>query len=80
MRQEKLAKPSGVCSICAALTSERRLLNQRCGGTFNGRRCSGIYKSATGRVWDQCDPCGATGRVGSQACRACLAFGWKMYA
>jgi len=80
MRGEQLLKPLGVCAVCSALTSERRFINQRCSGTFGGKRCSGIFKPATSRVWDQCDSCGATGRVGSQACSACLAFGWKMYA
>jgi hypothetical protein len=80
MRGDKLPKPSSVCSVCAALSSERRHLNQRCTGMFGGRRCYGISKIATGRLWDQCESCGATGRVGSQVCGACLAFGWKMYA
>ena len=80
MRGDKLPKPSGVCSVCSALSSERRSLNQRCPGMFNGRRCSGIMKIATGRVWDQCESCGATGKVGSQLCIPCLALGWKMYA
>jgi len=80
MRGEKLPKPSGVCSVCSALSSERRQLNQRCLGMFNGRRCYGQYKIATSRLWDQCESCGATRKVGSQVCSVCLAFGWKMYA
>jgi hypothetical protein len=80
MQAEKLPKPSGVCSVCSALSKERRAINNRCSGTFAGRRCSGTMKSATGRLWDQCESCGATGKVGSQACGACASFGWKMYA
>jgi len=80
MQGDKLPKPCGVCSVCSALSSDRRFLNQRCAGTFNGRRCSGILKIATSRLWDQCEGCGATGKVGSQGCSACLSFGWKMYA
>jgi hypothetical protein len=80
MRTDKLPKPSGVCSVCSALSNERRQLNNRCDGMFAGRRCSGTMKIATSRLWDQCESCGATGKVGSQVCSACLAFGWKMYA
>ena len=80
MRGDKLPKPSGVCSVCSALSRERRQVNQRCDGMLNGRRCYGTFKIATSRLWDQCESCGATGKVGSQACSACLAFGWKMYA
>jgi hypothetical protein len=80
MRGDKLPKPAGVCNVCSALSNERQSLNQRCASTFNGRRCYGILKIATSRLWDQCESCGATGTVGSQACSACSAFGWKMYA
>jgi DnaJ-class molecular chaperone len=30
-------------------------------------------------LWDQCDSCESTGKVGTQACAECAGFGWKMY-
>jgi hypothetical protein len=78
-RLDKQPKPLGVCSVCRALTNEKVYLNHRCSQTLHGRRCSGMFKSALTVLWDQCESCGATGKVGSQSCSGCLAFGWKMY-
>ena len=52
----------------------------RCGHTFSGRRYYGIYKSAMTYLWDPCAGCEATGRTGSEVCRECAGFGWKLYA
>jgi DnaJ-class molecular chaperone len=30
-------------------------------------------------LWDQCESCEATGKVGTQPCGACGGFGWIMY-
>jgi hypothetical protein len=46
----------------------------------SGRRCYGIYKSALTFLWDACESCDSTGRVGSLGCRECKGFGWKLYA
>ena len=69
-----------MCSVCSALSNARENLNHRCGHTFSGRRYYGIYKSAMTYLWDPCAGCEATGRVGSEVCRECAGFGWKLYA
>ena len=79
MIAEKQPKPAEVCSVCQALSNRPIDLNHRCNETLSGRRCSGIYKSALTNLWDQCESCRATGRVGSQVCGNCAGFGWKMY-
>jgi len=79
MRPEKKAKPSGACNVCGGLTGRHEYLNHRCDRVVNGRRCSGTFKSAITYLWDQCESCEATGRVGTHECSACAGFGWKMY-
>ena len=79
MRTGKQPKPAGACSVCLALTRRRELLNHRCDQVVNGRRCYGTYKSAMTSLWDQCDSCESTGKVGTQACAERAGFGWKMY-
>ena len=79
MRLGKKAKPFAACSVCQALTSQRGDLNHRCGKVVNGRRCWGTYKSAVTFLWDPCESCEATGRVGTQVCGECAGFGWKLY-
>jgi hypothetical protein len=79
MRARKKEKPTAACSVCHALTDRLEQLNHRCSEVVNGRRCYGVYKSAMSYLWDQCDSCEATGRVGTQVCGACAGFGWIMY-
>ena len=79
MRLHKKPKPVGACSVCRALTDQYMDLNHRCSKTVHGRRCYGTYKSAITFLWDQCDTCEATGKVGRQRCSACDGFGWKLY-
>jgi len=31
-------------------------------------------------LWDECESCRATGKVGVLPCRECAGFGWKLYA
>jgi primosomal protein N' len=76
----KKAKPSGVCNVCQAPTSRHEALNHRCDAVVNGRRCSGNMKSAVHNLWDECESCQATGKVGTRACTECAGFGWKLYA
>jgi len=76
---EKQPKPLEVCSVCDALSNQRADLNHRCNRTLHGRRCSGTYKSALSRLWNPCEACAAAGKVGSEVCRECAGFGWKMY-
>jgi len=77
---EKLRKPLAVCSVCQKLTNAHEDLNNRCRGSFNGRRCYGTFKSGVSSLWDECESCHATGHVGSQVCRECAGFGWHLYA
>jgi DnaJ-class molecular chaperone len=79
VRAEKRPKPLAVCSVCHALSNQHEDLNHRCSHPYNGRRCYGIYKSAMAYLWDRCEGCEATGKVGSQTCGECAGFGWKLY-
>jgi hypothetical protein len=80
MQPAKMPKPGGVCNVCQAPTNRREALNHRCDQVVNGRRCSGNVKSAVNALWDECESCHATGRVGSLACKECEGFGWRLYA
>jgi hypothetical protein len=80
MQASKKAKPAGACNVCHALTAVHEQLNQRCNQVVGGRRCSGNYKSALTDLWDECESCQATGKVGSEACAECAGFGWRLYA
>jgi hypothetical protein len=66
--------------VCHGLSNQREFLNHRCNEVVSGRRCYGIYKSALTFLWDACESCDSTGRVGSLGCRECKGFGWKLYA
>jgi hypothetical protein len=76
----KKEKPGGVCSVCNAPNSRREALNHRCDRVLSGRRCAGIIRSAVNTLWDECESCHATGKIGTLACRECAGFGWKLYA
>ena len=73
-------KPSGVCSVCRAPYDRHEALNHRCDKVVSSRRCSGIVKSAVNTLWDECESCHATGKVGEAPCRECAGFGWRLYA
>jgi hypothetical protein len=79
MRPEKMPKPLAACNVCHALTNQHELVNHRCDKVVYGRRCYGTYKSALTYLWDACEGCDSTGKVGTQVCTACGGFGWKMY-
>ena len=79
MRAPRKEKPLAVCSVCHALTDRHELLNHRCNAIVNNRRCYGIYKSGLAYLWDRCEGCECTGRVGSKVCSECKGYGWKMY-
>lgn len=76
----KQPKPSGSCTVCQASSNRREALNHRCDQVVNGRRCSGTIRSAVNALWDECESCHATGRVGLRACSECAGFGWRLYA
>ena len=79
MRASKLPHPAGVCNVCNALTNHHEFVNHRCDKTVTGRRCAGTYKSGVSFLWDACDGCEATGKVGSQTCSQCEGYGWRLY-
>jgi hypothetical protein len=74
------AKPGGVCNVCQAPDNRREALNHRCTRVVNGRRCSGNVRSAVNSLWDECESCHATGKVGVRECGECGGFGWRLYA
>jgi hypothetical protein len=79
LRPQKKEKPLAVCSVCHALSNEHAHLNHRCNEIVNNRRCYGIYKSGLTFLWDACEGCDSTGRVGTQVCTECHGYGWRMY-
>jgi DnaJ-class molecular chaperone len=76
---DKLPKPLAACNVCHALTNLHEEINHRCSQVVHGRRCYGTFKSAITYLWDACESCDATGKVGTQTCDACAGFGWRMY-
>lgn len=78
MERVKKSKPLAVCTVCGAFSGERLDINNRCTKALYGRRCSGTLKSSLGRVWDECQACFATGKVGSETCVECSGWGWHL--
>ena len=74
-----LPKPLAACDVCHALTNVHEFVNHRCDKVVNGRRCYGHYKSSLGMLWDRCESCNGTGRIGSMTCTGCQGFGWLLY-
>ena len=74
----KKPKPLAVCNVCGAFAGEHQDVNHRCTRALYGRRCSGTFKSSLGLVWDECQACYATGKVGSETCVECSGWGWHM--
>lgn len=79
MRPQKKDKPLAVCSVCQALTERRDQLNHRCDRIVSGRRCYGRFQSGLTRLWDECQGCDGTGKVGTLPCVECKGYGWKLY-
>jgi DnaJ-class molecular chaperone len=79
MRPQKKDKPLAVCTVCQALTDRHEYRNNRCNQIVAGRRCSGQFQSALTRLWDECQGCTGTGKVGTQVCTECKGFGWNLY-
>ena len=78
MPRFKKPKPLAVCDTCGAFTDRHEDINHRCSGSLHGRRCPGNYKSHLGLVWDECQACEATGKVGTEACVECSGWGWRL--
>jgi len=79
MPLRKKPRPVGACSVCRSPTDRHEALNHRCERVVYGRRCAGTYHSDLSDVWDECEACGGTGRVGTQECSACGGFGWHLF-
>jgi DnaJ-class molecular chaperone len=80
MRQVKKPKPAGACNVCRAPTELHETLNHRCDSVLNGRRCYGTYHSDLSLIWDECQSCNGSGKVGTRPCSACAGFGWTLFA
>jgi DnaJ-class molecular chaperone len=80
MRQVKKPKPAGACTVCRAPTALHESLNSRCSSMVGGRRCAGVYMSNLSYIWDECESCRGTGKVGTRVCAECSGFGWKLFA
>ena len=78
MRQSKKPKPLAVCNVCGAFSGDHQDINHRCDKAVYGRRCAGAFKSSLGLIWDECQACAATGRVGSESCVEYSGWGWHL--
>jgi DnaJ-class molecular chaperone len=74
----KKSKPLAVCNICGEFADDRSFINSRCKKNTFGRRCTGIFKSGLGQIWEECKSCKGYGRVGSVGCSECKESGWKL--
>lgn len=71
--------PLGVCKACGGITYRKEAVNQRCGRTPRGHRCSGIVAVATrDACWKQCTSCSGTGKLGAVPCTYCRGIGWNL--
>lgn len=79
MRAVKQPKPIADCEVCHWPTTLKMEVNHRCTRTVHGRRCWGVFKAGLGKVWVECQSCGATGKVGTLQCMECKGFGWMLF-
>jgi hypothetical protein len=76
---DKKPHPVGVCKSCGGLTYHMASINQRCGRSPKGQRCTGKFSNASrDGDWRECASCKATGKIGSQPCIYCLGIGWSL--
>jgi hypothetical protein len=74
----KKMHPVGVCGSCHGITYRTEAINQRCGRSPHGRRCTGIFKNASGGSdWKECTPCKGTGKQEARPCAYCSGIGWN---
>lgn len=78
MPRIKKPKPLAVCNVCGAYTDVLACVNSRCKKVVTSRRCSGVFKSGLGQLWEECQNCKGYGRVGSMSCSGCKGFGWEL--
>ena len=74
---DKLLPPVAVCTRCHSYSSNPNVINKRCGNTFNGKRCKGVWQSAISEGdWKECPTCGASGKERDKKCSQCGGVGW----
>lgn len=79
MTDTKKAHPCGVCKTCGGITYRTESINQRCGRSPNGHRCSGKFANASRDIdWKSCTSCGGTGKQGDAPCIYCSGIGWNL--
>lgn len=72
-------RPLGVCKTCGGLTYRAEFINNRCGRSPHGHRCSGTFTNASRDTdWKECVSCRATGKIGSAPCIYCSGIGWSL--
>jgi hypothetical protein len=75
----KKLRPVGVCKTCGGLTYRTESINDRCGRSPHGHRCTGTFSNASREIdWKECVSCHATGKLGSAACIYCRGIGWSL--
>ncbi len=77
--------PLGVCKLCGAITYRKESLNQPCGRSPHGHRCSGSFSTASRDAgWKSCASCSGTGKgkqdqgQESAPCIYCQGIGWNL--
>ena len=79
MSDAKKAHPFGVCKTCGGITYRLEFVNQRCGRSPNGHRCTGKFANASRDTdWKACVSCKGTGKIGSTPCIYCRGIGWNL--
>ena len=70
-------KPVTFCTVCGRVGYNIATANQRCGQTFNRKRCRGVNTSALNvNDWSECPSCAATGGENGKTCHQCDGAGW----
>lgn len=79
MNVAKKPAPVGVCKTCGGITYRRESINQRCGRSPRGQRCTGTISNASRpNMWKPCTACGATGKLDAGLCPYCRGIGWNL--
>ena len=79
MTDAKKPQPVGVCKTCGGITYRTETINQRCGRSPKGHRCSGTFANASRPVdWKECTACSGTGKHSGGVCPYCRGIGWAL--
>ena len=78
MPKQKKAHPVGICKVCHGITYRDEAVNQRCGSSPRGKRCTGVFSSARSHSdWKECTACAGTGKFDARLCVYCSGVGWN---